>query len=167
MFRLKTLTGMVVPVLVTLAYICEPTSIAQAQEPSPASRQLSARTGEIVLEARTHILAEQHEAALSKLAQALTLTDITPYERAMIHQMQGSCHYETGQFELAIRAFENAINSGGLQAEEIWDMRLKIAQLMIAAGRHAQGAQALEMYLNAGGQENPNMQTANSSLDPS
>lgn len=32
-------------------------------------------------------------------------------------------------------------------------MQVKIAQLMIAAGRHAEGAQALENYLKAGGQE--------------
>jgi len=155
MLKLKTLTGTAVSVVMALAYISGQASLAQAQEASPASRQFSARTGQMVLEARTHIVAEQHEAALSKLSQALALTNITPYERAMIHQMQGSSYYQLGQFKLAIAAYEQSVNTGGLNAEEVAETRPKIAQLMIAAGRHAQGAEALENYLNMGGREKP------------
>ena len=155
MCRLKTLTGAAVPVLMTLAYMFGHVPIAQAQEQSSTSRQFSAKTGEIVLKARNHILAEQHAAALGKLAEALALSDITPYERATILQMQGSSYYQLGQFAPAITAFEQAVNSGGLNAEEMADIRLKTAQLMIVAGRHAQGAQALEVYLKRGGQEKP------------
>jgi len=137
----------------TLAYISGPISTAQAQQASTESRQFSAQTGEIVLAARNHVLAEEHQAALSKLAQALTLTDITPYERAVIYQMQGSSYYQLGQLPFAITAFEQALGSGGLNAKEAADTRLKIAQLMIVAGRYAEGAQGLENYLKAGGQE--------------
>ena len=63
MCKLKTLTGAVVPVLMTHASLFGQVAIAQAQETSSASRQFSAQTGEVVLEARNHILAEQHEAA--------------------------------------------------------------------------------------------------------
>ena len=153
MLNLKTLTGAAVPVLMTLASICGPVQVAQAQDTSSASRQFSAQTGAIVLEAQNHIQAEQHQAALGKLAQALALPELTPYERATIFQMQGASYYQLGQFAPAITAFENAANSGGLNAAEAADMRLKIAQLMIADGSHAQGAQGLETYLNNGGQE--------------
>ena len=153
MLNLKTLTGAAVPVLMTLAYISGPISTAQAQQASTESRQFSAQTGEIVLAARNHVLAEEHQAALSKLAQALTLTDITPYERTVIYQMQGSSYYQLGQLPFAITAFEQALGPGGLNAKEAADTRLKIAQLMIVAGRYAEGAQGLENYLKAGGQE--------------
>ena len=49
--------------LMTLASIFGQVAIAQAQERSSASRQFSTQTREVVLEARNHILAEQHEAA--------------------------------------------------------------------------------------------------------
>ena len=155
MLTFKTLAGATVPVLMTLAFISGPASVAYAQETAPVSRQFSAQTGEMVLEARNFMAAEQHSAALGKLAEALALSEITPYERAMILQMQGSSYYQLGQFAPAITAFERAVSSGGLNAEELADMRVKIAQLMIADGRHAQGAQALENYLNNGGQEKP------------
>ena len=155
MLTFKTLAGATVPVLMTLAFISGPASVAYAQETAPVSRQFSAQTGEMVLEARNFMAAEQHSAALGKLAEALALSEITPYERAMILQMQGSSYYQLGQFAPAITAFERAVSSGGLNAEEMADMRVKIAQLMIVNGRHAQGAQALENYLNNGGQEKP------------
>jgi len=154
MFRVKTLTGAVAPVLMALAYICGQAPIAQAQE-APASRQFSAKVGEIVLAAQNHIMAEQHEAGLRKLTQALALADITPYERAMIRQMQGASYYQLGQFASAITAFEKALSAEGLNAEERADMHLKIAQLMIANEQFAEGAQRLETYLDTGGQLKP------------
>jgi len=126
--RLNTLTGTAVPVLIALAYICAQAPIAQAQEASSQSRQFSARAGELVLEAQNLILAEQHEAALGKLSLALTTKDITPYERAIIHQMQGSSYYQLDQFASAIAAFEQAVNTGGLNAQEMADTRFKIAR---------------------------------------
>jgi len=153
--RLNTLTGTAVPVLIALAYICAQAPIAQAQEASSQSRQFSARAGELVLEAQNLILAEQHEAALGKLSLALTTKDITPYERAIIHQMQGSSYYQLDQFASAIAAFEQAVNTGGLNAQEMADTRLKIARLMIANEQFAEGAQRLETYLNTGGELKP------------
>ena len=155
MLNLKKLTGTAVPVLMTLGFIWGVAPIAQAQETSAPSRQFSAKTGEIVLKAQTHILAENYSAALDALGQALALADLNPFERATIYQMQGSSYYQLEQFEPAITAFEQAINSGGLTAKDVADTRLKIAQLLIVAGRHAQGAQALEAYLRGGGQEKP------------
>jgi len=155
MLTLKMRTGAFVPVFMTLALICGFAPVAQAQQAASASRQFSTETREMVLAARNHMSAEQYKAALSKLAEALALPKVTPYERAMIHQMQGSSYYQMGQFAPAISAFEQAVNSGGLNTEELADLRPKIAQLMIADGRHAQGAQDLETFLNNGGAERP------------
>ena len=160
MLNLKTLTGAAVPVLMTLASIVGSVSIAQAQEASSQSRQFSARAGEIVLAARNHVLAEQHQAALTTLAQAITLTDITPYERAVIYQMQGSSYYQLGQLPFAITAFEQALGSGGLNAKEAADTRLKIAQLMIVAGRYAEGAQGLEITSRPAAKKRLNLQSS-------
>lgn len=153
MLKSKTLTGAAVPVLIALASIAGTVSQVQAQEMAQENRQFSARAGAIVLAARNLVLADEHEAALGKLTEALSLADISSFERAMIYQMQGTSYYQLTQFPAAITAFEQAVASGGLNAGELADIRVKIAQLMIAAGRHAEGAEALESYLRAGGQE--------------
>ena len=56
MCKLKALTGVAIPVLMTLASLFGLVAIAQVQETSSASRQFSTQTGEVVLEARNHIL---------------------------------------------------------------------------------------------------------------
>ncbi len=148
MLNRNTLTEAAASVIMALACLSFTASPAIAKQASSESRQFSARTGEKVLEAQNHIMAEEYAAALAKLAMALNLPDLSPYERAMIYQMQGASHYQLGQLDFAITAFERAVASGGLNAAETSDMRPKIAQIMIAAGRHAQGAEALERHLN-------------------
>jgi len=127
------------------------TDIAQAQE----SRQFSSATGAIVNEALQFINSEQHSAALGKLSEALVIPELNAYERSIIHQMQGTSHYELGQESQAISAFENAINAGGLLPNEADALRVNIAQLLISTGRYSEGAQKLENYLNNGGQRKP------------
>jgi len=127
-----------------------------SQQEAPAEgRQFSAKAGEIVLEAQNFMTANQHSAALGKLSEALGISPLNAYERSTIYQMQGATYYELNQTPQAISAFEQAINSGGLLPNEVDNLRVNIAQLMIANGQYTQGAQALENYLNRGGQEKP------------
>ena len=118
-------------------------------------RQFSAKAGEAVNEALQMINSNQHSAALSQLSNVLTQPDLNAYERSTVYQMQGSSYYELDQYGPAISAFQNAINAGGLLPNEADSLRVNIAQLMIANGQYAQGAQALENYLNRGGQQKP------------
>jgi len=118
-------------------------------------RQFSAKAGEAVNEALQLINSNQHSAALSQLSNVLTFPDLNAYERSTVYQMQGSSYYELNQYGPAISAFENAINAGGLLPNEADGLRVNIAQLMIANGQYSQGAQALENYLNRGGQQKP------------
>lgn len=74
-------------------------SYAQTQtEASSQSRQFSTQTGTLVLEAQNLIGANQHQSALSILDRALALSELTPYERSVIHQMQGSTYYELNDY---------------------------------------------------------------------
>ena len=118
-------------------------------------RQFSAKAGEAVNEALQLINSNQHSAAVSKLSNVLTMPDLNAYERSTVYQMQGASYYELNQYGPAISAFENAINAGGLLPNEADSLRVNIAQLMIANGQYAQGAQRLENYLNRGGQQKP------------
>ncbi len=118
-------------------------------------RQFSSKAGAVVNEALTLINSNQHSAALSKLNEALSINPLNAYERATIYQMQGASYYELNQYGPAISAFENSINSGGLLPNEADSLRVNVAQLLIANGQYADGAQRLENYLNNGGQQKP------------
>ena len=123
---------------------------AQAQsstEASSQSRQFSSKAGTLVLEAQKLMSDNQYHPALAVLAKALSLADLTPYERSIMLQMQGASHYELTQFGPAITSFEQALNAGGFNRQEAEGLNLQIAQLMIANGQHASGATRLEDYL--------------------
>lgn len=135
----------------TLSMVLPATAHAQAQE----GRQFGAKAGEIVNEALQFLNGNQYSAAASKLNQAIALPELNAYERSTIYQMLGSSQYEMNQLGAAITSFQNSINAGGLLPNEADGLRVNIAQLMIANGQYAQGAQALENYLNRGGQQKP------------
>lgn len=126
----------------------------QAEQPTEG-RQFGAKAGTIVNEALEFINAEQHSAALGALSKALALPELNAYEKSTIHQMQGSAYYELDQYGPAIQAFENAISSGGLLPNERSNLRVNIAQLLIANGQPARGAQMLEDWNRSGGQLKP------------
>ncbi len=159
---LKKLVGISALALLAVGFIGEiasDTAFAQRrnkQAPAPAEgRQFSAKAGEAVNAALQLINSNQHSAALSQLGNVLAMPDLNPYERSMVYQMQGSSYYELNQYGPAIGGFQNAINAGGFLPHEADALRVSIAQLMIANGQYAEGAQALESYLNRGGQQKP------------
>ncbi len=129
-----------------------PTSTAFAQE---EGRQFGAKTGEKVNEALSAANSGNNAAAVSILQSALSTPELNPYERSTMYQMLGQYSYELDRAVEAQQAFENAINAGGLLPNEIDNIKIVIAQLMIGNGQYREGAQRLENYLNSGGQEKP------------
>ena len=128
------------------------TAPAFAQE---EGRQFGSAAGQVVNDALQMINSGQHGAAVSKLNEAIAIPALNAYERSTIYQMMGASYYETNNYSQAISSFENAINAGGLLPNESDALRVNIAQLLIANGSYAQGAQMLENYLNRGGQQKP------------
>ncbi len=126
----------------------------QAEQPTEG-RQFGAKAGTIVNEALGFMTADQYGAAISSLNQALALTDLNAYEKSTIYQMQGSAYYEMNNFPQAIQGFENAIGAGGLLPNESSNLRVNVAQLLIASGQPARGAQMLEDWSRSGGQLKP------------
>ncbi len=129
------------------------TTVAQAQ--APEGRQFSAAAGEPVLEAQNMMSGNNFNGAVSKLNQTLSLPELNAYERSTIYQMLGASYYELNQYGQAISNFENAINAGGLLPNESQNLEENIAQLMIANGQYAAGAQKLENILSRGVPEKP------------
>lgn len=124
-------------------------------EQQTEGRQFGAKAGELVNEALQFLNADQYSAALAPLSKALAITDLNPYERSTIYQMQGQAYYELDNHTGAIQAFENAISAGGLLPNEVNNLRVNIAQLLIANGQQARGAQMLEDWARSGGKLKP------------
>ncbi|WP_017930107.1 tetratricopeptide repeat protein [Robiginitomaculum antarcticum] len=128
---------------------------APEEAPVAEGRQFGAEAGEKVNAALQDMNANNNGAAVAKLNEALALPDLNPYEKATIHQMMGSAYYEQNQYARAIQSFESSISSGGLLPAEATSLRLNIAQLLIANGRHVEGATMLENYINQGNPVKP------------
>lgn len=128
---------------------------AQDDEKPVEGRQFGAKAGQKVLDAQNLMSEDRYSEALTELNAALQITNLNPYERGIIYQMQGSVFYELNRYADAIRAFENAIRSGGLLPKESDALKVNIAQLLIQDGQYVRGATAMETYLNAGGQQKP------------
>ena len=131
-----------------------PASTAFAQE---EGRQFNAKSGEKVNEALTAANAGNNQLAVNILNETLSWPDLNPYERSTMYQMLGQYSNELDRLGDSLRAFENAISAGGLLPNEVENIKVVIAQLMIANGQYAEGAQRLENYINSGGQRKDNL----------
>lgn len=111
-------------------------------------RQFSSKTGKIVNHTLQSLNEKDFKKTLARLDDALALSNLNPYEKSIIHQMQGQTHYELGDQAKAISAFEAALCSGGLTTEESQAMSLNIGQLYIASGAYDHGADIMEANLD-------------------
>lgn len=131
------------------------TAPAVAQDAAQEGRQFGAKAGELVNSANELLRENQSAPAITALNEALAIPEINAYERSIINQMLGAAYYEQNQYAQAIRYFESAISAGGLLPNESSALRVNIAQLLIANGSYAEGAQMLENYINRGGDVKP------------
>lgn len=146
----RGLTGALAALMIGAAFAPAVTAQRGGDAPAPVEgRQFGSKAGGMVNDALTLINSNQFGAAVSKLNETLAL-ELNPYERSTIYQMMGSAYYEQDNYGQAISSFENAINAGGLLPNESTNLRLNIAQLLIASGRNREGAQMMENYINQG-----------------
>jgi len=155
----------ILPMIMCAAFLALSFDTANAQRsrrsstddtpPPTEGRQFGAKAGAIVNEALEFMTADNFTAANVSLGKALALPKLNAYERATIHQMRGQIYYELNQYEKSIQSFESAISSGGLLPKESSALRVNIAQLLIASGQPARGAQMMEDWNRAGGKLTP------------
>ncbi len=151
--KLLSTSAVVAATFMATALISPATSYAQD---APAeSRQFSAKSGEKVNAANEFMNADNFNAAIGVLNEALAIPDLTPYERSITYQILGSAYNEVGNTQASLDSFQNSLNAGGLNAQESESIELVVAQLLIQAERYSEGATRLEAYLRRGGQEKP------------
>jgi len=113
---------------------------------APPANQIDQRTGETLTEAIEFLNNDQNAEARAKLGE-LTLDRLSPYERSRVEQMFFSLDVQEENYPGARQHMEAAINSGGLNDQEISQGRYQLAQLYMQEEKWAEGAKALEDWL--------------------
>jgi tetratricopeptide (TPR) repeat protein len=121
---------------------------SRGDDPPPSTNTIDQRTGEILQAAFDFINADQITEARAKLGE-LNLERLSPYERSRVEQMLANLDLNDGNYENARAHLQAAINSGGLNDQELSQMSYAIAQSWISEENWAQGATALESWINS------------------
>ncbi len=110
-----------------------------------AATNIDAQTGKILNEAIELLNMENYAGAGQKIG-TLTLEKLSPYERGKVEQILFNIAYSQDQYEKARGHLKSAIDSGGLNAQEIDQARYQSAQLFMQEEKWREGAAALEEW---------------------
>jgi tetratricopeptide (TPR) repeat protein len=117
-----------------------------AEEEAPATQSsIDAQTGNILNEAIELMNAEDYAGAQAKV-NTLRLDRLSPYERGTVERILFSIAYSQDRYEEARGHLQNAIDSGGLNAQQIDEARYQAAQLYMQEEKWREGAAALEEW---------------------
>jgi tetratricopeptide (TPR) repeat protein len=113
---------------------------AQAQ-----STSIDAQTGRILNEAIELMNASDYAGAAAKIS-TLQLDRLSPYERGRVEQILANIAVSQERYDEARAHLQKAIDSGGLNAQEIDQARYQNAVLYIQEDKWREGAAALEEW---------------------
>ncbi len=128
------------------------TSSAMAQS---ADRVISLEYQEDYQAAIAYMDAGKFSKAEKKLKSLVKERSLSPFERSTFAAELAAAYFKQGDQDDALELYQQAINAGGLLPAEKLTYDNIIAQLLIAEGKYAQGAQALENWVRQTGQATP------------
>ena len=114
--------------------------------------------GEPLKAAAAALRARRAREALQDVAKAEAVSNRTPYENFLIHQMKGAAANAAGDYDTAIASFEAVLNSGRVSGREAADMVKAIAVGYYQKKDYAKAAQWAQRYFKEGGTD-PQMRT--------
>ncbi len=117
---------------------------AEAEAAAP-STDIDAQTGRILNEAIELLNAENYSGASQKIS-TLPLDKLSPYERGTVERISFNISYAQERYEEARGHLQKAIDSGGLNTQQIDESRYLLAQLFIQGEQWREGAAALEEW---------------------
>lgn len=121
----------------------------QSQERSEQDRTFSTAIGELVLRAQEQMEADNYTAARQTLTQALDRNP-SAYERSVILAQRGRAAFQLDDYSATITDFRAAINAGGLNEQEVRDLRINLGQILISQERIDEGIREFETAIAAG-----------------
>jgi tetratricopeptide (TPR) repeat protein len=122
-------------------------------EAAAPTNDMDAQTGRILNEAIELMSAENYTAAAQKIG-TLQLERLSPYERGTAERILFNITYNRDRYEEARGHLQKAIDSGGLNAQQIDEARYQSAQLYIQEGKWREGAAALEDWFKTAASPN-------------
>jgi tetratricopeptide (TPR) repeat protein len=122
-------------------------------EAAAPSNDIDAQTGKILNEAIELLNAENNAGAAQKIG-TLQLDRLSPYERGTVERILFNIAYAQEQYEEARGHLQKAIDSGGLNAQQIDEARFQSAQLYVQEEKWREAAAALEEWFRTA--PNPN-----------
>jgi tetratricopeptide (TPR) repeat protein len=111
--------------------------------PAPS---IDAATGKILTEAIDALNADNYQAASAAIAK-LSMDKLSPYERGRVEQILATIADSREDYPAAQGHLQAAINSGGLNEQEISQASYQIAQLYLAQEKWREGAAAMEAWI--------------------
>ncbi|MGJ3230374.1 MAG: tetratricopeptide repeat protein [Oceanicaulis sp.] len=126
------------------------------EEQATENRQLTARVGEVVLEAQEAMDAESYQQVISLLSPLLN-TEMTAYERSIVLRLRGNAYYQADNTPQAIQDFLASINTGALVRDEIITLRTNIAQLYMVSEQYQRGIEQFQLAIDAGAELTPRL----------
>ena len=142
--------------LIGASAIAQQSSASRAgggNQEAPPQTSIDAQTGAVLNEAIELLNMENYAAANQKIG-TLNLEKLSPYERGKVEQILFNIAYSQERFEQARGHLQKAIDSGGLNAQEIDQARYQSAQLFMQEEKWREGAAALEEWFKTAA--NPN-----------
>lgn len=120
----------------------------EEEAPAGPDQSIDAQTGKILSEAIELLNAEMYVEARARLAD-LRLDRLSPFERSRYEQLMFNLDMVNEDYPSARGHLQAAIESGGLNPQELSQMRYQMAQLFIQEEKYAEGAAALEAWIAA------------------
>lgn len=116
------------------------------RDDAPAPNTIDQRTGEALNEAIEFLNMDQYEEARAALA-GLRMDRLSPYEKGRVEQIMATIEYSQGNIAESRIHMQAALDSGGLNAQEMEQVRYQIAQMYMAEENWTEGAQAMENWI--------------------
>lgn len=133
-------------VLLLGSALLAPPLLAAEREPAPPPADIDQRTGRILNEAIELMNADDLDGAQGKLGE-LDLQRLSPYERGRVEQILANIEYSKANYAVSRQHMQAAIDSGGLNAQEIAQVSYQIAQLYMAEENWEEGTRAMEAWI--------------------
>ncbi|MGP1666281.1 MAG: hypothetical protein ACTS5I_10330, partial [Rhodanobacter sp.] len=119
---------------------------AEGDEDEASVGTIDPQTGRILSEAIEFLNMDQFVEARARLGD-LRVDRLSPFEKSRLHQLMFNLEMNDENYPAAREQLQLAIDSGGLNPQEISTLRYQMAQLFVQEEKYAEAATALEAWI--------------------
>ncbi len=127
----------------------------KADKAAPTAPDIDQKTGAKLNKALELLTAEKYDQA-REILEGLNRDRLSPYELARVESILAAIAQGQEKTALAREHLKKAIDSGGLNDQEVMSMRFQIAQLWLAEEKWKEGIEALKSWFASGATPNSN-----------